>query len=45
MMSFLTIFRAEYRGVEGYMKDFLGFTQEDIETIRAHVICEEKPIF
>lgn len=45
MMSFLAMLRTEYRGAEGYMKDFLGFTQEEIETIRTHLICEESPIF
>ena len=44
MMSFLTMVRMEYGSVEGYMKDVLGFTPEEIETIRLHLICEEKPI-
>jgi len=44
MMGFLDIMRTEYGGVEGYMKNVLEFTQEEIETIKSHLICEQEPI-
>lgn len=37
MLSFLDIMRTEYDGVEGYMMNALGFTKEEIETIRKHI--------
>jgi len=41
MLRFVEIVRSEYGGVEGYMINTLGFTKEEIETIRSHVITDE----
>ena len=41
MMRFLEIVRSEYGGVEGYMMNTLGFTKEEIDSIRSHVVTGE----
>jgi len=40
-MRFLEIVRSEYGGVEGYMMNTLGFTKEEIDSIRSHVVTGE----
>ncbi|RPB20498.1 hypothetical protein L211DRAFT_792048 [Terfezia boudieri ATCC MYA-4762] len=41
MLRFVEIVRSEYGGVEGYMMNTLGFTKEEIETIRCHLVTDE----
>ncbi|KAF8429124.1 protein-tyrosine phosphatase-like protein [Tirmania nivea] len=41
MMRFVEIVRSEYGGVEGYMMNTLGFTKEQVETIRCHLVTNE----
>ena len=41
MLKFMEIVRLEYGGVEGYMMNTLGFTKEEVETIRSHMITNE----
>ncbi|KAF8457523.1 protein-tyrosine phosphatase-like protein [Terfezia claveryi] len=41
MLRFVEIVRSEYGGVEGYMMNTLGFTKDEIETIRSHLVTDE----
>lgn len=41
MIGFLEIVRSEYGGVEAYMMNTLGFTKQELEAIRSHIVTEE----
>jgi len=42
MVATIEIIRQEYDGVEGYLKNKCGFSDEDITTMRANLVVEEK---
>ncbi|KAF8463845.1 protein-tyrosine phosphatase-like protein [Kalaharituber pfeilii] len=44
MLQFIKIVNEEYGGVKEYLSKVLGFTQEEIEEIRMHVVSEEEPL-
>ncbi|KAI5796287.1 protein-tyrosine phosphatase-like protein [Peziza echinospora] len=46
MIQFLDILRSEFGGVEGYLKDICGFSDEEVERLREAVVeKDEKPLF
>ena len=38
MLATLEMVRRRYGGVEGYVRDVLGFGDEDVETIRKNLV-------
>ena len=43
MLATLEMIRERYGGAEGYVRNELGFTEEEIDTIRRHIVEDAEP--
>ena len=41
MLSFLKYFREKYGGVEQYVRRYVGLTDDEITTIKKHILISE----
>lgn len=44
MTATMKMLRDEFGGIDGYLKDWCGFSEDDVEKIRKALVVEEKPV-